>query len=196
MESQSQANQDNFVLKILEYPKSGYFIDIGCNKPIVGNNTKLLEDFGWNGLAFDLIEYENFSSIRKCKFIEGDCTKYDYNFIFKLENVPSIIEYLSLDIDEQSTTVLKKISLDNFKFKVITIEHDFYIHGDKYQKEQREILYSFGYDLICSNVATYDIDANHVHFEDWWINPNYVNISKYEHIRCDKILHNEIINKF
>ena len=40
----SQAGQDLFVMNILNYIKNGYFIDIGCNDPDIGNNTRLLED--------------------------------------------------------------------------------------------------------------------------------------------------------
>ena len=76
-----------------------------------------METIGWNGLAFDLIEHEQFSSERKCKFIIGDATLHDYEKIFIDEKVPFVIDYLSIDIDRGSLDVLKKIPFKNFKYK-------------------------------------------------------------------------------
>ena len=73
----SQANQDLFVLEILDYKKNGSYLEIGANEPISISNTYLLEnDFGWNGFSIeirqDLVEF--FKSKRKKRII--DCGKY------------------------------------------------------------------------------------------------------------------------
>ena len=34
-----QSNQDEFVIKLLNYKKNGYFLEIGSNHPININNT-------------------------------------------------------------------------------------------------------------------------------------------------------------
>ena len=196
MKYYSQVGQDEFVLKILNYPKSGYFIDIGCHKPEFINNTKTMEDLGWHGLAFDLIEYEDFSKKRKCKFIHGDCQHHDYNKIFSEENVPYIVDYLSLDIDEASLSVLKKLPLDKYRFKVITIEHDYYIYGDFIRNEQRQILKGKNYKLLCSDVANYDSNNQPVYFEDWWIDSQFIDIDKIKLIECDKMLYDIVLNRF
>ena len=79
--------------------------------------------------------------------------------------------WITVDIDEKSTEVLKKLPFDKYNFKVITIEHDYYIHGDKYRNEQRKILYENGYLCICPDVLvpiSSDTKPN-CSFEDWWI---------------------------
>ena len=44
----SQANQDLFVLEMLDYKKNGSYLEIGANEPISISNTYLLEnEFGW-----------------------------------------------------------------------------------------------------------------------------------------------------
>lgn len=184
-------SQDEFVLNILNHINSGYFIDIGCFSPKQYNNSYTMEIIGWNGLAFDIIEHECFSNERKCKFILGDATLHNYEKIFIEENVPSVIDYLSIDIDEGSLNVLKNIPFKDFKYKTITIEHDYYRFGDTLKKEQREILNKNGYYLLFS-----DVDAfcnTNTYFEDWWVHPNYVDIDKYKHLNRDKRCNKDII---
>jgi len=184
-------SQDEFVLNILNHINNGYFIDIGCFGPKQYINSYTMESIGWNGLAFDLIEYEQFSSERKCKFIIGDATLHDYEKIFIDEKVPFVIDYLSIDIDRGSLDVLKKIPFKNFKYKTITIEHDYYRFGDELRKEQREILNNNGYFMLFS-----DVDAfcnTNTFFEDWWVHPSYVDVNKYKHLNRDKRCNKDII---
>jgi hypothetical protein len=65
---------------------------------------------------------------------------------------------------------------NDYTFNVITIEHDFYIYGDKYKKRQREFLLSKGYHLVGSNVKVprgkNGRKEENVGFEDWWIHPS------------------------
>lgn len=145
-------SQDEFVLNILGHKSGGYFIDIGCYFPKQYNNSYAMETIGWNGLAFDIIEHQEFSKERKCKLILGDATLHDYDKIFLQEDVPKIIDYLSLDIDDGTLEVLKRIPFINFEYKTITIEHDYYRLEDKLRKEQREILGNYGYYLLFSDV--------------------------------------------
>lgn len=52
--SYSQFGQDVFLLDtLLKDKKDGFFVDVGGNDPIIGNNTYLLERNGWTGLAFE-----------------------------------------------------------------------------------------------------------------------------------------------
>jgi len=187
----SQCAQDAFVDKILNYQTTGFFIDIGANHPIEKNNSYFFESVGWNGLCFDQHEIAKFSEIRKSKLILGDARCHDYNKLFAEENVPSIIDYLSIDVDEYTLTVLEKIPFQSYRYKVITIEHDWYRFGDSLRIEQRRILNESGYYLLCA-----DVDGdNNTFFEDWWINPEFVNIETVHYLQCEKKHYNDIVNK-
>ena len=46
-----QAEQDKFVLNMLNNKENGYFLEIGSNDPIHINNTYILEkDYNWKGI--------------------------------------------------------------------------------------------------------------------------------------------------
>jgi hypothetical protein len=175
----SQASQDIFVLSCLNGKKNGTFLDLGCHEPKYINNTYLLETkFGWKGTSIDIEEkytklYENF---RTCNVLTEDCTKVDYKKIISMYET-NHIDYLSLDLEPASITFecLKSIPLGEIEFSVITYEHDFYRFGDTYRRLSREVLESYGYKRICS-----DVKDNGFSYEDWYYNPKYVN---YENIK-------------
>ena len=62
--------------------------------------------------------------------------------------------------------MLQELPLDDYIFRVITIEHDFYRYGDIFRKKERELLTQKGYYLLCPNVSDHNCA-----FEDWWIHP-------------------------
>jgi|688.fasta_scaffold545855_2 FkbM family methyltransferase len=69
MKSYSQFNQDQIVLKINDYKKNGYFVDIGANDGITGSNTYLLEkEYNWNGICVEPLpdEFDKCNKIRNC----------------------------------------------------------------------------------------------------------------------------------
>ena len=41
------------LLEIFENKKNGFFVDIGAHDGISINNTKLLEDLGWDGICIE-----------------------------------------------------------------------------------------------------------------------------------------------
>jgi hypothetical protein len=94
--------------------------------------------------------------------------------------------------------VLKILPLDEYRFKVITIEHDGYLYGDRYREPQRNILSSYGYLLLCSNVYVEQpgYEGKEFPFEDWWIDPSEFDNDLIEKIKCENTLPSEIISKF
>lgn len=168
----SQASQDAFVYTLLnEIEKktdTGYYLEIGSADPLINSNTYFLEKtLGWKGISLEIIpSYQtSWVSIRKNPLLIEDATKTDY--ISLLSSFPKLIDYLSLDVDGEYDTILKKIPFDQYRFKVITIEHDFYRFGDIYREKERAILASFGYLLLCPDVSHPAVGS----FEDWWIHP-------------------------
>ncbi|MBI3508833.1 MAG: hypothetical protein HY069_04300 [Chlamydiia bacterium] len=171
-EFHSQAYQDQFVhhllYKLLNKQDEGHYLEIGAWQPIYINNTYVFEkDFGWKGVSIDISDayVPDWKKNRQNMLLIQDATEVDYNAL--LLSFPCIIDYLSLDVDGNYDAVLRKIPLNTYKFKVITIEHDYYRYGDVYRSKEREILSSFGYCLICS-----DVSMGGDKFEDWWIHPD------------------------
>lgn len=172
----SQASQDKFVhfllYELLGKQDDGYYLEIGAGHPQSGNNSYFFEkNLGWQGVSID-IDYglkKIWYSLRKNSLLIQDALQTDYSSILK--HFPQVIDYLSLDIDNDYDTVLEKIPFNEHVFKIITIEHDFYRFGEKYRKNEREILESLGYYLLCPDVSIFFNGKDSI-FEDWWIYPS------------------------
>lgn len=190
MNFNSQANQDEFVFNILNKPDSGFYVDIGSQIPNVMNNTYFFETVGWDGICVDKVNYDYRG--RRCKFYCEDAVEVDYRFILKQNFQTNVIDYLSIDTDENSLKCLEKIPLSEYTFKVITIEHDSYRFGNKLKDGERRILKEFGYYLLCEDVTCLPL-KNDEFFEDWWvkkefIDGKYINSLKSTKERCDLIV--------
>lgn len=173
-----QANQDSFVLNVLNEKRNGWYVEIGSNHPVIHNNTFLLEvEYGWSGVGFewdhDLVNIYN--GVRKNKCIEADATKFDYLKYFQDNNFPKQIDYLQLDIDPayQTLEALKRLPLTEYRFSVITYEHDLYADSknEAIKEESKTILSELGYSLAVENV---DDGSSDRIFEDWWIDPSVI----------------------
>jgi hypothetical protein len=74
-------------------------------------------------------------------------TKYD---------APQVIDYLSIDTEGSELDILSNFDFDYYKFKVITVEHNF--------TEQREkinqLLTSKGYKQVLREISAFD---------DWYV---------------------------
>jgi FkbM family methyltransferase len=163
MGSHSQAGQDLFALSQFPEDYKGTFLDIGCSYPDKINNTLLLEEKGWTGFSFDIIDFSKEWETRKNPFIQADCIKCD----FTIYDIPKTVDYLSLDIEGVGARflVLKRLLEMGYEFKVITIEHDSYRGFDEVERNpQRVLLSQKGYTL-----AQGDVQHNGMKFEDWWI---------------------------
>jgi hypothetical protein len=175
MQFYSQASQDQFahciLHQILDQRSGGYYLEIGAGHPSYGNNTYFFEkNYEWKGISIDISdEFKKvWASTRQNTLLIEDATRADYQSI--LQSFPRVIDYLSLDIDCSYDVVLRRIFLADHVFKVVTIEHDFYRLGDKFRHDEREILSSLGYYLLCPDVSVFFNGKDSV-FEDWWVHP-------------------------
>lgn len=179
----SQAGQDLFVLEVLDGKCGGVFLDLGCNHPIMINNTFLLEkEFGWSGLCFDVDpQFQSFFAFRSAPMIVADCTRLDWDEIADRAGTSSF-DYLSLDLEPPLTTLegLKNIPFGKVDFSVITFEHDAYRAGEDVRGPSRKILEEYGYVRVCSNVRLAGLE-----FEDWYVNPAKVKPDRYTAVRCE-----------
>lgn len=194
-----QSLQDEFVLKILEYKKNGYFLEIGSNHPININNSFVLEkNYGWKGI---MVEYDkSFEPLYKIHrpnsiHILEDATKVNYKNELYKQNFPKNIDYLQIDleVDNRSTLttleLLEKTVFNEYVFSVVTFEHDIY-RGNHYEtrKKSREIFSRNGYVLVFP-----DVKNKNCPYEDWYIHSS-INFN-HELITKDSMEFNDVLNK-
>jgi hypothetical protein len=168
----SQASQDEFtytlLYSLLGKQDKGHYLEIGAWDPIDTNNSYVFDTrLGWKGVSIDIVNtyVERWSKLRNNPLLIQDAMQVDYDAL--LASFPESIDYLSLDVDDTYDVVLRRIPFDDHTFKVITIEHDAYRLGEYYRTEERKILSSLGYHLLCPDVSYIGLT-----FEDWWIHPS------------------------
>lgn len=180
--SYSQAGQDVFVINCLGHKKNGIFLDLGCSDPIIINNTYLLEtQYDWTGLSVDIDKamIDKYTT-RKTHVWNQDATKLDFNKI--IEICTNKIDYLSLDLDNDTFACLQTIPFDRIDFSLITYEHDFWRFGDEYRDMSRKLFAKYGYEIICEDVLSFD----NIIFEDWYYNPKYIDYNNIQHFKSKK----------
>lgn len=186
-----QILQDAFVDGILNI-NFGFFLDIGAGTGgLRGNpinfysNTYFLEaKRNWQGIAIDYDKnYIDFAKTqRNCHCICADLMQININDILKNLKAPSVIDYLSFDVDDATDKVFEELDFNEYKFKVITFEHNIFQasvnsncpenHKTKVKKlyEYSRLKFkSLGYHLICSDVVLSDYGP----LEDWYIHPDF-----------------------
>jgi len=170
----SQAMQDIFVLTMLDGKKSGTYLEIGSGHAFCGSNTALLDkSFNWRGISIDYNpDYKESYKDRNSIYMNKDALSIDYSKLLSKNKFKKDIDYLQLDCDPSNITFesLKKIPFDEYRFAVITYEHDYYVDNSKYRDESRKYLISKGYELVIDNVAPDRLCS----FEDWWVHPDLV----------------------
>jgi hypothetical protein len=191
----SQALQDLFVISILQNKNNGYFLEIGSNHPIAGNNTYMLEkEYGWKGL---MIEYDSsfeqlYKDLRPNSIYRiGDARLVDYRGILDTNEFPCNLDYLQIDLDVDNKSTLDTLMLldntcfDKYKFATITFEHDIYT-GNYFNTREisREIFQKRGYELVFPDVTVF-FEGRHCPFEDWYVHPDLVDMDYVNKIRSN-----------
>lgn len=177
----SEAHQDLFTLYMLDGKRSGTYLEIGAGQPHYGNNTALLEDFGWSGISIDINNsiVNSYNSLRRNKCLCADATTLNYDkLLLGFEH----LDYVQIDCDPAQTSlkVLKALPLHRVRAAVLTFEHDAYVDkNSSVRRESREHLISLGYELVVANVAP---DPYRV-YEDWWVDPNLVDAYRLQRIK-------------
>jgi hypothetical protein len=175
-----------------DFKRNGFYVEIGASDPIESSNSYILErDYSWNGISFE-IDYslcKKFNSFRSNICLNVNATTFSFLNYFEENHLPKNIDYLSLDIDPSVATLkaLKELPFSDYRFAIITFEHDFYLSGTDVMNESRNFLKSHGYKIIVSNVLCTGRD-----FEDWYVHPKLIDEKNYKlfqnsHIECSKI---------
>ena len=202
----SQASQDVFVINLLQHKKNGYFVEIGTNDPIEGNNTYLLEkNYEFKGL---LVEYESYYENRYKQhrpnsiYIIDDARNINYKKVLDDNKFPKNIDYLQIDLDVDNKSTLDTLILidntvfDTYKFATITFEHDYY-RGDFFNTREisREIFKKRGYLLVFPDVCTDQgcVGTGWQPFEDWYVHPDLIDMNLVNMFKTDKSLRHDYI---
>ena len=183
----AQVYQDMFILSMLDGKEFGSFLEIGGADPFKGNNTYLLEkEYQWSGISIEYNEdlAKKYKENRRAIQLNQDALAIDYTSLLQ-EHYPNqtTIDYLQLDIEPARNTyeVLLKMPFDQYKFAVITYEHDYYVDVTKsFREKSRKYLREQGYQLIVNDISP-DGKSN---FEDWWVHPDLVDSSIVEKMLC------------
>jgi len=183
-----QSDQDIFVLSLLDGLENGTYLELGAGWPEHISNTALLErEFNWSGLSLDNLDEQKSvwqQANRTLSFVNA----LTVNFSELLNSMPKVIDYLSVDCDDVSLDIVKRLPLDLYKFKVITFEHDCYVNGPKLKHDSREFLAGHGYQLIVDNISHI---GHSVDYEDWWCYPNLIEPTRLQqHLSVDDSIKN------
>jgi tetratricopeptide (TPR) repeat protein len=173
--SYGQVYQDLWVLSMLDGKRNGTYIEVGSAAPEVGNNTKLLEEWGWTGVGIEWSEElcKQYRTVRKNPVLQEDATKVDYDELCGQIAVDGVVDYLQLDCEPSKTTydILLTIPFDKYKFATITYEHDHYVDmSGRYRQASRDFLRSKGYVLVAGDISPDGVST----FEDWWAHPDLI----------------------
>ena len=190
----SKEQQDLFAKKIIgEY---GFFLDIGCRTPVEENNTKLLELSGWSGMLFDIDQrfVDQCNEQRSNSSFCVDVTSNEFIKILKENGCPKVVDYISMDVDGASIQCLKNFLEAGFSFRCMTFEHTWDLKKpvkENCVNESRQLLESFGYEILFKDVVLAHSEHIGKPFEDWWINPELLNTTLESK---EGMTHKDIIN--
>lgn len=198
-DSNSTDYQESFVLSVLKEKHNGFYLELGSAWPKKENNTYLLETvYNWQGIGFEIDEelVKEYRSVRKNPVIQGDARKLDYRSILKEHDAPKQIDYLQMDLHPALSTLeaLKQLPLDEYRFSVITYEHNRWWDEDlhKYiQEESQRILKEHGYFLVVENLLD---KVNPL--EDWWIDPTVVPYENYSKMISKNKYYRHLLDKY
>tara|TARA_Y100000004_G_scaffold64454_1_gene72295 strand:+ start:2396 stop:3115 length:720 start_codon:yes stop_codon:yes gene_type:complete len=177
-----QFSQDLCTQLLFGVDFKGVFLDLGCGIGHLNieevpesfmSNTYALEQMGWKGIAIDYDKaYCDKLQKTRDSVICVDLMKNNINEVLESNNCPTVVDYLSFDVDEAQRKVLDELDFNKYKFKFITYEHN-YSHA-VYNKESiyagdreysRAKFLDLGYKILWGNVGT----RNNYYIEDWYI---------------------------
>jgi hypothetical protein len=197
--------QDEFVYHLLgkHLSNPGFFLDVGCGHPKDGSNTYIFDKYlNWSGFAFDIGDVEcdeNWSESRTAQFYQVDATSERFTEILKEHVGNRVVDYINVDVDRGGTHIfadvaLKRIMDSGIKFKVMTLEHEYFKYGELVTKPTREILNKMGYKILFKDVA-FPTGPGRAGFEDWWVNPELLPDKEIMNIGGEGLVYHECVNR-
>ena len=106
------------------------------------------------------------SKISKIGF---DVESLTFRDLFKKYNVPTLIDYMSLDIEGHESLALEQFPFESHKCLLITVEHNLYDGGPENKNKIKKILIENDYIIKEEN-----IESDGLPFEDWYIHKSFI----------------------
>ncbi len=199
--SYSQAAQDTWVLRCLDFKRGGFYVDCGAYDGLEHSNSALLDfEYGWTGLCVEANQdyaracAQNRPNARVLNLAVSDSegTIHFRNQLPSLDssapvvrcaplqtileecNAPSVIDYLSLDVEGFEAKVLRSFDFDRYQINLMTVEHNLYVDGPAFKQEIADILLRKGFIRCVENAICLDAVYAGSAYEDWWINPKMI----------------------
>jgi len=119
------------------------------------------EDILFNDLSNKLSTIDLFSDVDKHKRKRKNGNKYKVQTVsledlLEFYNSPKIIDYISIDTEGSEYEILSNFNFEKYKFRIITVEHNFTENRDKI----KELLSQNGYKRVF---------VEHSKWDDWYI---------------------------
>lgn len=168
----SQAGQDVWVLQ--QIPK-GFFVDVGAHDGVESSNTYALEKLGWQGLCIEPNpeSYQRLINNRKCSLrLAAAGLSVGKTLTDILFGSPSVIDYLSIDVDGGELDVLHSMDFQKYQVRLITIEHNAYAEGPARQEQIFDYLTGQGFRRVVKDVKCLDGEWFGKIYEDWYAHIN------------------------
>lgn len=105
-----------------------------------------------------VIEYNPYKNI-SCMTLNSVLEKY---------KAPKEIDYLSIDVEGSEMNVLKGLTFENYDIKLITIEHNAYVHGVENKNKIFNFLSEKGFKRI-KEIGENGESNKVIGLEDWYI---------------------------
>lgn len=138
--------------------ENGFYVEIGAGHYKEENHTYFLEKkYNWKGVSIDNSKHvvDDFNKNRNNVCLYGDALTFNWKSYFEENNVPKVIDYLSVDVDFEpnpwaNLLAFLNLPVNEYRFNVISIEHGaaFKYELERLKSIQREILNNLGYFLI------------------------------------------------
>lgn len=196
MQNYSQAGQDQWIYSLFEErnQENCFFLDIGANDGVSISNTLLLEQKGWKGICVEpnREEYKRLESNRKCKTLEvaisnynGYCGFREAGLLGEIEagdshkcitlreltqESPTVIQYLSLDIEGFEYKALTQFPFDTHIVEAITVEHNRYLGDTSLKDSIYDLLTQNNYVRVKEDVLVDGLFP----FEDWYLHKTMI----------------------
>lgn len=201
MTYKSQGGQDRWVEAVTQGKRNGTFIEVGAYDGLVSSNTYHLEHaLGWSGFCVEAgpSEYSNLAVNRpNCVNINMAVMPYTGTCLFnnmvvgesgvevscdtltnilRSVNAPPLIDYMSLDIEGCEVGALQSVDWDQYRFGLITVEHNLYAHGPEQKNEIFKLLTAVGYERLVEDAPCLDTTPGWYMqpYEDWYVLKGYL----------------------
>lgn len=194
----SQSKQDEWVDNFFNKKENGFFLDVGAYDGIELSNSYFLEKVRkWKGVCIEgnTSIFELLVSNRNCKCINSVISSKQEKVFFKNDGLigsinnkegtetitttlahilqenkaPSIIDYMSLDIEGHEYEALLGFPWHTHTILLLTVEHNSYNVGEGNKNKLYDFLTSQGYTRVKNN-----IEDQGLVYEDWYIKTEYI----------------------